>query len=130
MIALRLRLYGHSELRPWLLANRSQLADEVQAALDRVGQDVWLEKLVLDVAEAPGRAPLPLADSSLDIAALLEAAARDPDLGAAANANLAELGRKIPNGALDPARPFGEDLDTLIQEAKAVLAERISGRGR
>ena len=55
-VALRLRLYGHSELRPWLLANRSQLADEVQAALDRVGQDVWLEKLVLDVAEAPGRA--------------------------------------------------------------------------
>ena len=32
--------------------------------------------------------------------------------------------------ALDPARPFGEDLDTLIREAKAVLAERISGRGR
>eukprot|EP00873_Tetraselmis_striata_P043598 jgi/Tetstr1/463862/TSEL_008673.t1 len=120
-VALRLRLHGYSELRAWLLANRSQLADEVQAALDRVGQDVWLEKLVLDVAETPGRAPSPLADSTLDIAALLEGAARDPDLVAAANANLAELGRKIPNGALDPARPFGEDLDTLIQEAKARL---------
>ncbi|SDT93557.1 DNA repair exonuclease [Stappia sp. ES.058] len=129
-VAVRLRLYGHSAMRAWFFANRTMLGDEVQAAFDRVEQDLWLEKLVLDIAAMPEEAPSPLADSSLDLGALLEDAAADPELRTAAKAGLADLGRKIPNHTLDEDRPFGEDLDALILEAKAVLAERISGRGR
>ncbi|WP_029060101.1 metallophosphoesterase family protein [Stappia stellulata] len=129
-LALRLRLGGDTPMRAWLLANRTMLVDEVQAAFDRVEQDIWLEKLVLDVAAVPDAATSPIADNALDLSVLLEDAAADPGLRAAGEACLADFGRKLPGHALDEAAPFGEDLDRLILEAKAVLAERISGRER
>jgi len=123
LVALRVRLFGATDLHDRLLSGRARLREEIEAVCHHVDPDLWLEKLRLDLA--PARATPPDADSALDLEALLDAAARDDDVTQAAEAALADLGRKMPPGLLDPDRPFGEEVASLIDEARAVLAARL-----
>jgi DNA repair exonuclease SbcCD nuclease subunit len=126
-LAARLRLFGESPLRDALLAGRADLAVEVQGAFDRAGADLFLEKLVLDLARPGTQDPVQLGDGALDLASLLDEAAHDQDFRAAAQAEIAQIAARVPGGLLDPAAPFGEDLDALVDEARALLGLRIGG---
>ena len=125
-LALRLRLSGESPLYGWALANRALLIDEMQNACHQADAEAWLEKLELDLAPPAGARPLAPLDASLDLAALLAEAADDPHFREEAAGQIGLLVSKLPAGLVDPAAPFGEELDTLVAEARALLAERIA----
>jgi hypothetical protein len=125
-LALRLRLSGESPLYGWALANRALLIDEMQNACHQADAEAWLEKLELDLAPPAEARPLAPLDASLDLAALLAEAANDPDFREEAGGQIGLLVSKLPAGLVDPAAPFGEELDTLVAEARALLAERIA----
>lgn len=125
-LALRLRLSGESPLYGWALANRALLIDEMQNACHQADAEAWLEKLELDLAPPAEARPLVPLDASLDLAALLGEAANDPHFREEVDAQIGLLVNKLPAGLVDPAAPFGEELDTLVAEARALLAERIA----
>lgn len=125
-LAVRLRIGGRSGLRDSLLAGRAALAVECQAVLEHVAADVVLEKLELDL-DAAETAPAGLGDGELvDLKALLAEVARGGELRAAARAEIGQIAARVPAGLLDPDAPFGEDLDVLLDEARALLALRLA----
>ncbi|ESR22597.1 metallophosphoesterase family protein [Lutibaculum baratangense] len=126
LLALRLRLTGETPMRRHLVANRASVGDEIQAACHRLHPDIWLEKLDMRLADPAGpRAPA--ADPALDLAAILEGLASDPEMIARARSVIAEVAGKLPAGlgALDA--PLGDDAETLLAEARDVLLERAGG---
>jgi DNA repair exonuclease SbcCD nuclease subunit len=129
-LALRVRLSGRSSLRGWAIANRTTLTDEIVNLCGHLAAEAWLEKLELDLRPEEEAAPLVAGDAALDLGALLGEAAADPHLRAEAERQLALLAGKLPGGLVDPAGPFGEDLDALLAEARLLLAERIAEGGR
>ncbi|MAA97893.1 MAG: DNA repair exonuclease [Stappia sp.] len=126
-LAVRLRLHGETPLRDTLLSARQMLATECQAACARVGEDVFLEKLVLDLPAQQRTAAWLPADGLLDLEALLSEVANDDALVSAARGEIAQLAAKMPGGLLDAERPFGAEIDMLIDEARALLALRLGG---
>ena len=126
-LAVRLRLHGVTPLRDVLLSTRQMLVAECQAAFARVGEDIFLEKLVLDLSAAQRPAASLPADGLLDLQVLLAEVANDDALQAAARGEIAQLAAKMPGGLLDTERPFGAEIDTLIDEARALLALRLGG---
>lgn len=126
-LAVRLRIHGDTPLRDLLLSTRQLLATECQAAFARVGEEVFLEKLVLDLPAPPRAAARVSADGLLDLEALLAEVANDDGLRDAARGEVAQLAARVPGALLDTERPFGADIETLIDEARALLALRLGG---
>lgn len=126
-LAVRLRIHGDTPLRDLLLSTRQLLATECQAAFARVGEEVFLEKLVLDLPAQPRAAARVSADGLLDLEALLAEVANDDGLRDAARGEVAQLAARVPGALLDTERPFGADIETLIDEARALLALRLGG---
>uniref|UniRef100_UPI003BAB50F4 metallophosphoesterase family protein n=1 Tax=Stappia sp. TaxID=1870903 RepID=UPI003BAB50F4 len=126
-LAVRLRLHGETPLRDTLLSTRQMLATECQAACARVGEDIFLEKLVLDLPAQQRTAEWLPADGLLDLEALLSEVANDDALVSAAQGEIAQLAAKMPGGLLDAEHPFGAEIDMLIDEARVLLALRLGG---
>jgi len=123
--ALRLRLTGETPLKGRLLAERAQLADEVQAACHRVSADFWLEKLALELAEPPldhSRG----GEGAAELAALLDAVLEDSAVEQRAEALADEIRAKMPFAPGEEAGLFGEPLSALLAEARAVALARTS----
>lgn len=127
LLALRVRLTGTTPLRAWLMAHRSALADEVQAACHRVHPDAWLEKLQLRLSPEPAAPGAAVAAAGLDLASLLEGVEADPGFMDQAEAALAEISARLPAGLGAGEAALGEGLETLLDEARAVLQQRIAG---
>jgi DNA repair protein SbcD/Mre11 len=127
-LALRVRLSGRTSLQGWGIANRATLTDEIVNLCGHLATEAWLEKLQLDLRPEGEIAPLVAGDAALDLSALIEEASGDEELRAEAQRQLALLAGKLA-GLVDPAAPFGEDLDTLLAEARLLLAERIAEGG-
>ena len=128
LLAVRLRLHGQTPAHDGLAANRENLTAEVQAAAQRVHEDIWLERLRIDTQrprrQADGAFP---AASGIDPATLLAAIDRDPEFRARAKAALAEIAAKMPGAAAGEGE-LADDLDALCAEAEAIVVGRLSGR--
>jgi len=123
LVALRVRLAGETVLRRWLVANRSTVRDEIQAACHRVHPDIWLEKLLIDVGEPSGFS-VPLSDPGFDLAASLERLVAEPELKARAEAIVGEIAAKLPGGLGVADPPLGDDIETLMADARDLIVMR------
>jgi DNA repair exonuclease SbcCD nuclease subunit len=122
LLAVRVVLTGGTTLHARLIADRDRLRDEVEAAAQRCGDDIWLERLHIDTVEPP-RAARDAALAEIDLAAALEKCAAD----AAVRARVTELVRmvkdRLPGGiAEDASAVLG--LDSILAEARALALGR------
>jgi exonuclease SbcD len=122
LLAVRVVLTGATTLHTRFIADRDRLRDEVEAAAQRCGDDIWLERLRIDTAE-PQRPPHDAALAEIDLAAVLEKCEAD----AAVRARVAELIRtvkdKLPGGMAEEAST-ALDLDSILAEAGALALGR------
>jgi DNA repair protein SbcD/Mre11 len=109
-------------LHPRFVAYREHLRDEVEAAAQRCGEDIWLERLRIDTTE-PRRAAGGAALAEIDLATALQKCEADVAL----RARLAELIRtvrdKLPGGMVEDASAT-LDLDSILAEARALALGR------
>jgi hypothetical protein len=109
-------------LHPRFIADRERLRDEVEAAAQRCGEDVWLERLRIDTAE-PQRPARDAALTEIDLAAALQKCEGD----AALRARVADLVRtvkdKLPGGMAEDTSA-ALDLDSILSEARALALGR------
>ena len=124
LLAVRVRLAGATPLHDRLAADRTGLTAEVQAAAQRVHEDIWLEKLTIETSR-PVTSAAPATVAGIDPAALLQAIDRDPEFRARAQGALAEIAAKMPGG-LDES-DLASELDALCAEAEALVLGRLSG---
>jgi exonuclease SbcD len=122
LLAVRVVLTGATRLHPRFIADRDRLRDEVEAAAQRCGEDIWLERLRIDTTE-PQR---PLHDAALteiDLAAALQKCEEDAGL----RARVADLVRtvrdKLPGGMAEDTSA-ALDLDSILAEARALALGR------
>ncbi|NMG39623.1 DNA repair exonuclease [Chelativorans sp. ZYF759] len=121
--AIRLKLAGETPLKGWLLAERSQLTDELQAACHRVSADFWLEKLVLDLASPPLGSPRN-GEVTVELAALVDAVLADPALATRAEEIVQEIRAKMPFAPGEGDGLSGESISELLAEAREVALAR------
>ena len=129
LVALRVHLVGTTRFRAWLVANRSLVVDEVQGACQRVHQDVWLEKLVIDVVPPEKTEVHTTTGAGLDLETLLEIVESDPQTLEQAKLLVADIAAKLPGGLGAAELPLGEDLATLLAEARELLLHRAAEVG-
>ena len=122
-IAARVRLTGASPLVPWLLANRVNAIDEIQAAGHRASAELWLEKVEFRLQPETTALSAP---GALDIAALVAEAAGEPELAALAEQLLAEISARLPAGLGAQDGLAGVALPELIAEAQALVRDRAA----
>ncbi|MGH2340666.1 metallophosphoesterase family protein [Segnochrobactraceae bacterium EtOH-i3] len=123
LLALRLRLIGTAPVARAALGAHATLAGEAQAAADRLAENVWLERLVLDIHEP--RTRMDGAPDGLDPAALMAGLEQDGELRAALARDLGELLARAPGLPGDLA-PSEADLDSVLETARALILERAA----
>ena len=120
LLALRVKLTGAAPLHGALAADPQFWRDEIEAAAQRGGEDIWLEKLVA--------ATLPAATASsgldFDFAAQLDECLVDAALREQAIAALAQIESKFGSALLR------DDIDALLTEARDMALARAQGDGR
>jgi exonuclease SbcD len=124
LLALRVRLTGSTPLHGRLTADPARMADEVQAAANRIHEDIWLERLRIDTVD-----PHPAADdalAALDLSALLGDLEQDPQFQARVAELVATVAGKLPSGIASDGPPLASDLDALRREARAMLVARAT----
>jgi hypothetical protein len=122
---LRIRLRGASRLHRQFVAQRQQWIDEVQAACHRAHEDIWLEKLELQIIEPPLSVK---ADGAvLDLGHLLGEHGREADLRAEADSLLSSILPKLPAGIGAGDLPLDMSIEALIDEARKLLLARGEG---
>jgi DNA repair protein SbcD/Mre11 len=126
LLAIRVRLEGAAALHHSLKADPRRFSDEVQAAANRCTEDVWLEGLQINTLEPPTLISLDDAIASLDLNASLTALKGDPNLRASAAALLAEITTKLPRGIYTSDAPLADDLDSLLDDARALVIGRAT----
>jgi DNA repair protein SbcD/Mre11 len=126
LLAIRVRLEGAAALHRSLKADPRRFSDEVQAVANRCAEDVWLESLRINTLEPPTLVALDDAIASLDLNASLTALQADPDLRASATALLAEITTKLPRGLHTGDAPLADDLDSLLDDARAMVIGRAT----
>lgn len=124
LLAVRLRLTGATPLARTIRGRVADVAAEAQAAAHRLAEDVWLERLVIDARE-PAARPDPGLDG-LDPAALIAGLEQDPELRAALARDLADLVGKAPAGMPADLLPGADDLDAVLEAARALILERTA----
>ncbi len=125
-LALRVRLSGESAIHGAIIARKQDVRDEVQAACHRCHEDIWLEKLELDLR--PREARREAGDlAGLDLTALIGDGASSADLRAEAEARIAEIAAKLPGGIGAAELPLGLSAEQLLAEARQLLLARANG---
>jgi DNA repair exonuclease SbcCD nuclease subunit len=127
-VALRLALQGATSLHARLVAEHERLEAEARAIGFRRAEDFWVESLKVET-RAPAEKSRALGEAdALDVAALISAAADEPQFSKALAELLASIEQKSPRelrGALasETADLAGEARDILL----GLLAEREGG---
>lgn len=124
VVALRLRLSGETPLARDFMARAADMRDEMQAALHRAGEDVWLEKL--DLRLTLPKKPV-AAEGMADLEALLPESNWSPAMIEEADARIREIAAKLPGGIGAGDLPLGADAAELLAEARALLLARSGG---
>jgi exonuclease SbcD len=126
LLALRVCLVGATNLHRRLNAMPRQFSDEVQASAQRIHEDIWLERVVLDTSDLTTTAPT-IEPSSSDVAAMLTGIEHDPTTRAAAMNLVTTIAAKLPGGIASDGLITGETLDALLAEARAAVLGRTLG---
>jgi exonuclease SbcD len=122
MAAVRVTLSGASALHGQLLARVDDLRDEVQARIDHIHEEAWLEALKIRTEEpaiAGG-----IAGTGLDPASMLTGLEQDAELRAKAQDLLAMIRNKLPANL--PTDDL-DDLDAIFRDARALAVGRATG---
>ena len=121
MLAVRVSFAGVTPLHARLLAD-AELRDKTEAAAQRCGDDVWLERLRVATTESARRVD-EAALAGLDLAAALEASAGDAALREAVEALIGTVRARLPGGM---GEDFGTalDLESVLAEARALTLGR------
>ena len=121
MLAVRVSFAGVTPLHARLLAD-AELRDKTEAAAQRCGDDVWLERLRVATTQ-PARRVDEAALAGLDLAAALEASAGDAALREAVEALIGTVRARLPGGM---GEDFGTalDLESVLAEARALTLGR------
>ncbi|MDI7860972.1 DNA repair exonuclease [Rhizobiaceae bacterium n13] len=122
-LALRVRLSGDSPLYGDIIARRQDVRDEVQAACHRCHEDIWLEKLELNLKPANGL-DLDGDLSGLDLSALIGKELPAQALLEEAVARISEIAVKLPGGTGASDLPLDVDARDLLAEARQLLLAR------
>lgn len=128
-LAVRVSLRADGEVGRALQADPAWSEGEVRSAAASVAEDMWIERVRLEVAEG-GRAGLPP-----ELVQLLAEAVNDPDCARAVSAATAPLLGKLPAdvGEADVAPLLTAartgDADALLRAARAAVAARLGGEG-
>jgi DNA repair protein SbcD/Mre11 len=125
LLVLRVLLEGTATLH-LLKADPRRFADEVQAAAHRRAEDVWLEELRIERLEPGAVVSSSDAISSLDLNATLTALQNDSDVRANAAALVAEITTKLPRGLHTSDPRLADDLDALLNDARALVLGRVA----
>jgi DNA repair exonuclease SbcCD nuclease subunit len=126
LLVFRLLLDGTAAVH-LLKADPRRFADEVQAAAHRCAEDVWLEELRIEKTLEPRGAGL--SDdvmASLDFDTTLKALHNDSDVRTSAARIVAEITAKLPRGLHTEDRRLVDDLDGLLDDARALLLGRAA----
>jgi DNA repair exonuclease SbcCD nuclease subunit len=128
LLAVRVRLTGTASIHPTLIARRADIAENAQSALHHVYEDAWLEKLVIESREPEeDRAALP-GSTLIDTGALLAGLETDPDMRAAAEQLIDEIGDQWPSSPDFSKADLAAHLDDLMAEARTLVLARASSR--
>ncbi|WP_430911999.1 metallophosphoesterase family protein [Methylobacterium sp. sgz302541] len=130
LLAVRVRLHGETEAHDRIAADRAGIAAEVQAAAQRVHEDIWLERLSLATTRPRSATRTPEAGLSIDPAALLASVERDADFREKAAGILDEIAKRMPPALAAEGGLLAGDLDGLCAEAEALILGRLSGEAR
>ncbi|HEY0293385.1 MAG TPA: DNA repair exonuclease [Hansschlegelia sp.] len=125
VVALRLTLAGDTPLHAAFAAAPRRIAEEAQAAAQRVGADIWLEKLKLATTPPLRVATGGLELKSFDLAALFDDLAADPEIHLRAKALAETIANRIPASAAVEDRALADDVAALIAEARALALGRL-----
>jgi DNA repair protein SbcD/Mre11 len=126
LLAVRVHLTGATGLHHVLKADPRSFSDEVQAAADRCGADVWIESVRIEAAETPVFTSSTEAVGSLDLDTALTALLGDPTLRKNAADLIAEITAKLPRGLRTNDQPLADGLDKLLNDARSLVLARAS----
>nr|WP_272211512.1 DNA repair exonuclease [Marinicella sp. W31]MDC2877404.1 DNA repair exonuclease [Marinicella sp. W31] len=124
-IALRLRLEGMHQASAHFSAARGDWHDDLQAALQRVHAELWLEKLVIDLQPPEDARPQSDDETTLDIERMIDAIAAENEMMQELDALIEEIKNKLPGGIGASDEPLGEAPSAILAEARAILAARL-----
>ena len=125
LTALRVTLKGITPLHSELKARQPELRDEVQAIVNHLHDDVWLEQLRTATTEMPLEHATGRDGTGIDPAALLEGLEADPGIRLELTKLIDLLKSKMP-GALTESSL--DDIDTILADARALVSARaLSG---
>ena len=121
ILALRIKLSGETLLHAKLAGDPDHWRLEVEAAAQRAGEDVFLERLLVEtrVPAAPARAQA----QDFDFAALLDECLGEAGLREAALAALASIEARLPGGT--PV--LAGEIEDLLTEARDLALFRAQG---
>ena len=122
LLAVRVVLTGATRLHPRFVAYREHLRDEVEAAAQRCGEDIWLERLRIDTTE-PQRAAGGAALAEIDLAAALQKCGADTALRGRVADLVRMVKEKLPGGMAEDASE-ALDLASILAEARALALGR------
>jgi DNA repair exonuclease SbcCD nuclease subunit len=128
LIAVRVRLSGIAAVHPSLIARRAEFAEIAQSALHHVYEDAWLEKFVVESREPEAIHIVDPGPALIDTAALLAGLEADPDMRAAAEALVEEIGSQWPSQQDFANTGLSANLDALLDEARTLVLARSSGK--
>jgi hypothetical protein len=123
---VRVVLTGATDLHGVLRSEANRISDEIQAAAHRCGEDVWVERVKIATSQpetAGGGAPV---SSALDVRAMLTGIEADPAVRGRATEMLASISVRLPGGMEREGPPLAEDLDSLLDEARALILGRTA----
>jgi DNA repair protein SbcD/Mre11 len=126
LVAVRVHLTRAAALNHAIKADPRSFSDEVQAAADRCGEDVWVEGLRIEAAETPVFTSSSNAVGSLDLDAAVTPLFSDPALRKNAADLIAEITAKLPRGLHTNDPPLPDDLDGLLNDARSLVLGRVS----
>ena len=129
LLAVRVRLKGSTGLNRAIRSDPRRFSDEIQAAAHRCHEDVWVERAKIETTD-PARPSAPdRAVPTLDVSAMLEGLEHDRELRAEAAELLGAIGARLPGGMAADETPLRDDLDALLQDARALLIGRAAPQG-
>ena len=125
LLALRLTLTGETPLHGAFAADPRRIADEAQAVAQRLGADVWLEKLKLRTLP-PGRPEGAAPElKSFDLVSLMDGLDRDPEVLARVREAVDAVANRLPGGVSEDGLALADDLDALVAEARSLALGRL-----
>jgi exonuclease SbcD len=126
LTAVRVSLKGRTPLHGRLKARNAELRDDIQALVNHVHDDAWLESVKIATSDTAVDRPKVGHENGLDPEALLAGLEIDPEIRARAADLISLVKSKLPGGLADDAL---DDLDAILADARALAVARAVAPG-